>query len=97
MKILHTADWHIGNFPGPEKDGRNLRADDTGMCIQHLHDIALLEKPQMVLVSGDIFHQARVWADRGLHEVEVATRIRKKVHGMRPFTMRTGRERKSKS
>lgn len=74
MKILHTADWHIGNFPGPEKDGRNLRADDTGMCIQHLHDIALLEKPQMVLVSGDIFHQARVWADRGLHEVEVAIR-----------------------
>lgn len=74
MKILHTADWHIGNFPGPEKDGRNLRADDTGMCIQHLHDIALLEKPQMILVSGDIFHQARVWADRGLHEVEVAIR-----------------------
>ena len=27
----------------------------------------------------------------------LATRIRKKVHGMRPFTMRTGRERKSKS
>lgn len=74
MKILHTADWHIGNFPGPEKDGHNLRADDTGMCIQHLHDIALLQKPQMILISGDLFHQARVWADRGLHEVEVAIR-----------------------
>lgn len=74
MKILHTADWHIGNFPGPEKDGRNLRADDTGMCIQHLYDMALLEKPQMILVSGDLFHQARVWADRGLREVEVAIR-----------------------
>lgn len=74
MNILHTADWHIGNFPGPERDGHNLRADDTGMCIQHLHDIALLKKPQMILISGDIFHQARVWADRGLHEVEVAIR-----------------------
>ena len=72
MKILHTADWHIGNFPGPERDGHNLRADDTGMCINQLHDIALLRQPDMILISGDIFHQARVWADRGLHEVEVA-------------------------
>jgi len=21
MKILHTADWHIGSFKGPEKEG----------------------------------------------------------------------------
>lgn len=74
MKILHTADWHIGNFPGPEKDGKNLRAQDTGMCINHLNDIARLEKPDIIVVSGDIFHQARVWADRGLSEVKTAIR-----------------------
>ena len=25
MKILHTADWHIGQFKGPVVDGVNLR------------------------------------------------------------------------
>ena len=74
MKILHTADWHIGNFPGPERDGRNLRADDTGNCINHLNDIARLEKPDVIVISGDLFHQARVWADRGLSEVKTAIR-----------------------
>lgn len=90
MKILHTADWHIGNFPGPEKDGRNLRADDTGMCIQHLHDIALLKKPQMILISGDLFHQARVWADRGLHEVEVAIRALTALSDICPVVVMRG-------
>lgn len=90
MKILHTADWHIGNFPGPEKDGRNLRADDTGMCIQHLHDIALLKKPQMILISGDLFHQARVWADRGLHEVEVAIRALTALSNICPVVVMRG-------
>ena len=52
MKILHTADWHIGNFPGPEKDGVNLRAQDTGNCINHLNDIALLERPDIIVISA---------------------------------------------
>ena len=90
MKILHTADWHIGNFPGPEKDGRNLRADATGMCIPHLHDIALLKKPQMILISGDLFHQARVWADRGLHEVEVAIRALTALSDICPVVVMRG-------
>ena len=28
MKILHTADWHIGQFKGPVVDGVNLRSQD---------------------------------------------------------------------
>ncbi len=73
MRVLHTADWHIGNFPGPEGNaGENLRALDTVKCIQRLYDIATQEHPTIALVSGDIFHQARVWADRGLAETAVA-------------------------
>lgn len=72
MKILHTADWHIGNFPGPEKDGHNLRAQDTTDCIDSLIKTAQAEKPDIIVISGDIFHQARVWADRGLSEVQTA-------------------------
>ena len=25
IRVLHTGDLHIGNFPGPEKDGENVR------------------------------------------------------------------------
>ena len=32
MKILHTADWHIGQFKGPVVDGVNLRSQDTVKC-----------------------------------------------------------------
>jgi len=72
MKILHSSDWHIGNFPGPEIDGKNLRAHDTIKCIKFLTDTANNEKPDIAIVAGDIFHQARVWADRGLSEVKDA-------------------------
>ncbi len=74
MKVLHTADWHIGNFPGPEKNGKNLRAEDLGKCIEKLLAVAEDEKPDVIIVAGDIFHQARVWADRGLSEVTDAIR-----------------------
>ena len=33
MKILHTADWHIGQFKGPVVDGVNLRSQDIGHVI----------------------------------------------------------------
>lgn len=91
MKILHTADWHIGNFSGPvDKNGQNLRAVDTGMCLNHLHDIALLWKPDMILVSGDIFHQARVWADRGLSEVQTAIRVIETLGSICPVVVMRG-------
>ena len=72
MKILHSADWHIGNFPGPEQEGKNLRALDTVKCIRNLHNTAQRELPDVILIAGDLFHQARVWADRGLSEVNTA-------------------------
>jgi len=75
MKILHTADWHIGNLKGPEKNGRNLRFEDTINCIKYLILKAREEKPDIALLSGDIFHQAKVWVDRGLFEVREAIKL----------------------
>ena len=40
MKILHTADWHIGSFKGPEKEGVNLRSEDTMKCLRSLVETA---------------------------------------------------------
>ena len=43
MKILHTADWHIGQFKGPVVDGVNLRSQDTVKCLEYAqHDIPKL-------------------------------------------------------
>ena len=69
MKILHTADWHIGSFKGPEKDGVNLRGEDTLNCLRELVRVAQEKKPELTLVSGDIFHQAEIWQGRSHREV----------------------------
>lgn len=74
MKILHTGDWHIGSFPGPEKDGVNLRGQDTLRCIDSVIETARAERPDAAVIAGDVFHQARVWAERGLIETRVAIR-----------------------
>jgi len=68
MKILHTADWHIGNFAGPEAAGQNLRFLDVCNCISALIEKAKEETPDIAIIAGDIFHQAKVWSDRGLKE-----------------------------
>lgn len=75
MKILQTADWHIGTFKGPEKDGVNLRSLDTKKCLEAMVEKAREEKPELVLVSGDIFHLGRTWSDRCCKEVILAMRI----------------------
>lgn len=69
MKVMHTADWHIGSFKGPEVNGVNLRSEDTMKCLEEMVRVANDEKPELVLVSGDIFHQAEIWQGRSHREV----------------------------
>lgn len=75
MKILHTADWHIGTFKGPEINGVNLRALDTKDCLDAMVERAKEEQPELVLVSGDIFHTGKTWSDRCCDEVITAIDI----------------------
>nr|WP_302143712.1 AAA family ATPase [uncultured Schaedlerella sp.] len=72
MKILATADWHIGNFRSPAKDGVNLRTEDTKRCLDELVRVAREEQPDYSLVSGDIFHVGRLWSDRCCEEIIMA-------------------------
>ncbi len=74
-KVLQTADWHIGSFRGPEEDGVNLRSIDTLKCLDELVRIAKEEEPDLVLVSGDIFHKAEIWQGRSHKEVLQARRV----------------------
>jgi exonuclease SbcD len=54
MRILHTADWHIGKTLA-----RQSRLDETRAALDQVVGIAVQEKVDAVLVCGDIFeHQA---------------------------------------
>lgn len=75
MKILHTGDWHIGSFKGPEKDGVNLRSLDTQKCLEEMVRVAEKEKPELALVSGDVFDRAEIWQGRSHKEVLQARNI----------------------
>lgn len=72
MKILHTSDWHIGNFKSPMKDGVNLRTEDIKRCLDGLVRVAGEEHPDYTLISGDVFHVGRLWSDRCCEEIIMA-------------------------
>lgn len=72
MKILHTADWHLGTFRSPVKDGVNLRTEDTKSCLDELVRVAKEERPDYSLISGDVFHVGRLWSDRCCEEIITA-------------------------
>lgn len=73
MKVLTTADWHLGSPRSPVKDGVNLRIEDTKRCLDEMLRVAFEEKPDYVLVSGDIFDTGKVWSDRCCEEINIAT------------------------
>lgn len=53
MKVLHTADWHIGQF------FHNFsREEEHKFFFDQLKSIIINEKPDVVVVSGDVFHTA---------------------------------------
>lgn len=75
MKIFQTSDWHIGRFKGPEKNGVNLRFQDTKRCLEYMVERAERERPELVLVPGDIFHEGKTWSDRCCEEVVLAMEL----------------------
>lgn len=75
IKILHTADWHIGSPKSPYKDGVNLRLQDTLDCLMELRKAAKEERPDYTLVSGDILDAAEVRQARGHKEALMAREI----------------------
>ena len=54
MKLLHTADWHLG------RSTYNVsRAEDHDEVLAEILDIARNEKPDLVIHSGDLFDAVR--------------------------------------
>lgn len=53
MKIIHTSDWHIG-----QTLYQYSRDEEHIHFFNQMKDIILEEKPDALIVSGDIFHSA---------------------------------------
>lgn len=90
IKILHTADWHIGQFNGPTVNGENARFLDVCKCLDALVEGAKKEKPDFILFAGDMFHQARVWSDRGLKESQTAISYIRELEKVAPVVIVRG-------
>lgn len=61
MRIVHTADWHLGfrAYQRLTPDGMNVRERDVAITFMRLIDAIIRVAPDAVLVAGDIFHVAR--------------------------------------
>ena len=72
MKILQTSDWHLGAYAGPQCDDPMKRMANTIKCLDAVVETAMKQKPDVILICGDIFHTAKVWADRSNVELRTA-------------------------
>ena len=71
-------------FPRPEKNGENARYLDICKCLDALVEGAREQKPGIAVIAGDIFHQARVWSDRGLKEQQTAVKFLRELSDVLP-------------
>lgn len=91
LKILHTADWHLGNFPAPvSNEKQNLRYLDICSYIEYLIASAEKMQPDIIIIAGDIFHQAKTWSDRGLQETKTITSYITKLSTIAPVCILRG-------
>ena len=74
MKILHSADIHLGELIGPVVSGENARMLDTMRCFDFMTEQSYDERPDIIVIAGDLFNKSRLWADEMLREINVVTR-----------------------
>lgn len=71
MKILHTADWHLG-----QKLYDYDRADEQTSFLNQIAEIVRQQKPDAMIVSGDIFHTCNPTVETQTMFVEALLKIR---------------------
>lgn len=90
IKILHTADWHIGEFAGPAINGRNARELDTIKCTDILIEQAEAEVVDLILIAGDLFDKSKLWGDTMLRLIDVAADRLRKLAAIAPTVLLFG-------
>lgn len=79
MKLAHLADLHLGfrQYYRQTPDGINQREADVAHAFRAAVDGVLVERPDAVVIAGDLFHAVRptnrsiVWAYRELQRLRV--------------------------
>lgn len=61
MKVLHTSDWHLGQSLYDHE-----RVDEQRDMLRQLAEVVRVHRPDVMVVSGDVFHTAvpPAWAQR---------------------------------
>jgi DNA repair protein SbcD/Mre11 len=71
MRILHTSDWHVGKVLKGQS-----RMDEHLAVLRELVDIARDERPDLVIVAGDLFDTAAPTPDATRVVVRALTALR---------------------
>lgn len=90
LKILHTADWHIGELTGPVFNSQNARELDALRCIDYLIDQAKAEAVDICLIAGDLFDKSKLWGDTMLKEIEYAADRLRRLAAVAPTVLLFG-------
>lgn len=90
MKILHTADIHLGELNGPIINGENARMQDTVRCMDFIVGKALEEDVGLIVISGDLFNKSKLWADQMLTEIKIASKWLRKLSFIAPTVLMFG-------
>ena len=72
MKILHTADWHLGRTLA----GRDL-LDDQRQTLDHLIEIARANSVDAIVIAGDVYDRAQPAEDAVILFGDVLEKLRK--------------------
>lgn len=90
MKIAHMADIHLSELNGPIKDGQNARMMDTIRCMDYAVEKLVEERPDIILIAGDLFHKSKLWGDEMLKEINIAANWLRNLTSIAPVVLMFG-------
>ena len=90
MRILHTADIHLGEYSGPIKEGKNARMERIIRCIESMVTTAETERPDLILISGDVTNKSKLWGDQTLRETQIVADVLQRFSNVAPTVLLFG-------
>ncbi|MBC7841434.1 MAG: DNA repair exonuclease [Gemmatimonadaceae bacterium] len=78
MRIAHLADLHLGfrQYQRLSSAGNNQREADVARAVRQAIDAVIAERPDLILIAGDVFHQVRPSNPMILYALREMTRLR---------------------
>lgn len=90
MRILHSADWHLGELTGPVIDGQNARLMDTVRCLDFLVETAEQEQSDVILIAGDPLNKSQMWASPMLNLIDILSSRLRRLAAVAPTVLMFG-------